>query len=78
MAFSILSNSFTRLGYKQKSVDVSFTDNVMNISSNDGNNSIELSFGRISRVVDLMFVKLGISVKGIIPQKGIEKKVLVL
>lgn len=67
-------NENIRLGYKQKSVDVSFTDNVMNISSNDGNNSIELSFGRISRVVDLMFVKLGISVKGIIPQKGIEKK----
>ena len=78
MALSILSNSFTRLGYKQKSVDVSFTDNVRNIASDDGNNSIELSFGRISRVVDLMFVKLGISVKGIIPQKGIEKKVLVL
>ena len=78
MAFSILSNSFTRLGYKQKSVDVSFTDNVRNIAYDDWNNSIELSFGRISRVVDLMFVKLGISVKGIIPQKGIEKKVLVL
>lgn len=67
-------NEHIWLGYKQKSVDISFTDNVMNISSDDGNHSIELSFGRISKVVDLMFVKLGISVKGIIPQKGIEKK----
>lgn len=67
-------NGNIRLGYRQKSVDVSFKDNVMNISSNDGNHLIELSFGRISKVVDLMFVKLGISVKGFVSPKVMEKQ----
>lgn len=67
-------NESLYIEYREKAVDVTFSDSVVNISSaSDGNNSLELSAGKISRVVDLLFVKLGIGIKGIAPKKKNEK-----
>lgn len=63
-----------RLEYRQKSVDVFFAGSTAAIIAGEEKNSMEITSGRILKVVDLLFVKLGISVKGVVAKKIIEKK----
>lgn len=62
------------LEYRQKSVDVSFDGSTAVIIASGEKNSMEITSGRILKVVDLLFIKLGISVKGVVAKKIIERK----
>lgn len=61
--------------YKEKAVDVAFSENIASIASETGQRTLfELSAGRIPTMVGLLFTKIGIRADGTASRKVIEKK----
>ena len=67
--------SEVRLEYKNKTVVVSFDEDKVTIMTlPDDKTTLEVSLSKIFRIVDLMFVRLGISIKGLVPKKSFIKR----
>lgn len=64
-----------RFEYKNKQLKVSFNEDSVTISTSSSDvTTFEVSPSKIFKIIDLLFVKLGISIKGVVPKKSILKR----